>query len=100
MGSNLHISIDRQFPNGYWAHLFNGRAVIDRGPVVDAFGDCDPEAPIRSAAGYLTHEQWVEEAKQCECPWYLDEPYWVRLVDGAEFASIIREKRWQQLQDG
>lgn len=35
-----------------------------------------------------------------ECPWRLDEPYWVRLLDGQEFVDIVRERRWKTLQDG
>jgi hypothetical protein len=27
-------------------------------------------------------------------------PYWVRKLPGKEFVAIVREKRWQKLQDG
>jgi hypothetical protein len=35
-----------------------------------------------------------------DCPWRLDEPYWVRLLDGQTFVDIVHEKRWKTLQDG
>jgi len=102
MGSNLYISIDRKFPNGNWSELFDGPSrALDRGIVVDAFGDCirnvweDPDP-----REYIDPAEWREMAKHPECPWRLDEPYWVRLIEGAEFVAIVREKRWQKLQDG
>jgi hypothetical protein len=104
MGSDLYISIDRQYPNGHWSPLFDGPSrALARGPVVDAFGgapreeweDGDPD--LRD---YVDPAKWREMAKHPECPWRLDEPYWVRCIEGAEFVAIVREKRWQKLQDG
>jgi hypothetical protein len=95
MGSDLYASVERQHPNGYWSAVTEYRtAALARGIVVDAFGDCDPDASMGKAGGYLTRAEWVA------MPWRLDEPYWVRLVPGEEFVAIVREKRWQHLQDG
>jgi hypothetical protein len=107
MGSNLYLSIDvrvttdpHRNPN-YWGSLFDGPSDgLDRGIVVDAFGDGDPETPIAKAPGYLTRAEWMKRAEHPECPWRLDEPYWVREIGGPEFVAIVREKRWQKLQDG
>ena len=102
MGSNLYISVERQsIHNNNWFDLFDGpSAALDRGIVVDAFGNEDPEESIGREPGYLSRERWLEMAKHPECPWRRSEPYWVRLIYGAEFSAIVREKRWQQLQDG
>lgn len=101
MGSDLYASVERQHPNGYWSAVMQYRTcALARGIVVDAFGDCDPDAPMSRAGGYLTRAEWVDMQDHQECPWLLDEPYWVRLVPGEEFVAIVREKRWQRLQDG
>jgi hypothetical protein len=108
MGSDLYVSIDVRHPNDpnwnpdYWAQLFEGPShALARGPVVDAFGDCDPDSDVGpSAPGHLTAAEWETMATHPECPWLHDDPYWVRKLGGLEFVSIIREKRWQHLQDG
>ena len=104
MGSNLYISIDRQNQggNGYWSALFDGPSrALDRGIVVDAFGDGPREDwDDADPREYVDPAKWREMAKHPECPWRLDEPYWVRCIEGAEFVAIVREKRWQKLQDG
>jgi len=103
MGSHLYISIDVRHPNTpgrdskYWGSLFDGPSqALARGSVVDAFGG----EPDLTGDGYLTRDEWMKQAKHPECPWRLDEPYWVRMILGPEFVAIIREKRWQKLQDG
>jgi|HubBroStandDraft_2_1064218.scaffolds.fasta_scaffold07412_12 hypothetical protein len=101
MGSDLYASVERQYPNGYWSTVTNYQtSALARGVVVCAFGDCDPDAPMGKAGGYLTHAEWVAMQDHEKCPWRLDEPYWVRLVPGEEFVTTVREKRWQRLQDG
>lgn len=101
MGSNLYISIDTQFPNGHWAALFDGpsRALDRHIIIIRAFGNADPEDG-EPTTDYLPKAEWQEMAKHPECPWQLDEPYWVRCISGQEFVDIIQEKRWQTLQDG
>jgi hypothetical protein len=106
MGSDLYISIERQWPNGHWSHLFEGPSDgLDRGIVVNAFGEGPREKWEIQEIGedprtYVPPERWLAMRDHPECPWHLDEPYWVRLIDGKEFVDIIREKRWQKLQDG
>jgi hypothetical protein len=104
MGSDLYISIERQYPNGYWSALFDGPSeALARGIVVDAFGECPRESwddADPDPREYVDPAKWREMAKHPECPWRLDEPYWVRCIEGAEFVAIVREKRWQKLQDG
>ncbi len=101
MGSDLYLAIDNQYANGHWSAVIDTHAsAVDRGIVVDAFGDTDKETDVGRLPGYMTHDEWLEMQKHPECPWRLDEPYWVRLLDGAEFVAIVREKRWQKLQDG
>jgi len=104
MGSDLYISIERQYPNGNWFALFDGPSkALDRGIVVDAFGDGPREEwddREKDEREYVDPAKWREMAKHPECPWHLDEPYWVRCIEGAEFVAIVREKRWQKLQDG
>jgi len=106
MGSDLYISIDVRHTRGLdpnpWGTLFDGPSkALDRGIVVDAFGDCDAGSPVGpSASGHLSHTEWAEMSEHEECPWRLDEPYWVRKINGEEFVAIIKEKRWQKLQDG
>lgn len=106
MGSALYISVDVRHVNDprinpkHWAEMFEGPSkALERGTIVDAFGDCDPDAPIAKASGYLSHDEWKKMAEHPECPWRLDEPYWIRRVDGPEFVAIVREKRWQKLED-
>ena len=106
MGSDLYISIDRQYPNGHWSHIFDGpSSAIARGSIVNAFGEEPREQWEIEEVGedhrtYIPHERWRAMQEHPECPWRLDEPYWVRLIDGKEFVDIVREKRWQKLQDG
>lgn len=107
MGSDLYISIDVRHPNDpyrnsdHWVTIFDGPSTfLARGSIVDAFGDCNSDARIAHAPGYLTHAEWTKVAMRPECPWKLDEPYWVRCIEGPEFVAIIREKRWQKPQDG
>jgi hypothetical protein len=101
MGSDLYVSIEVGYQNATaWLALFKGRSMdLARGIIVDAFGDCaDRESDPRP--GYLTGAEIRDRQDHDECPWKLDEPYWVRLVPGEEFASIVRDKRWRILQDG
>jgi len=107
MGSDLYLNIEVRHPNTpqrnskVWCPLFDGPSTaLERGIVVDAFGDPDPEAPVAKAGGYLTFAEWTQLAEHPECPWRLDEPYWVRCIPGEEFCAIVVEKRWQKLQDG
>lgn len=96
MGSDLYLNVEYQNENGSWSSMFDGPSrPIDRGIVIYAFGDSDLEGP-----GYLTRGQWKVIAEHPECPWHLDNPYWVRWLEGQEFVSIVQEKRWQKLQDG
>jgi hypothetical protein len=30
-----------------------------------------------------------------ECPWRLDEPYWVRSISGDEFVRIVGDQPWK-----
>jgi hypothetical protein len=69
-----------------------------KGIVVDAFGSLTDE--VASKPGYLSTAKFKEMQKHPECPWHLDEPYWVRMIPGEEFVDIVNMKRWQQLQDG
>ena len=89
MGSDLRISIDRQFPNGYWSSLFDGPSnAVERGPAVHVFGQSDEEGDTRE---YVPREKVREMATHPECPWYRDElPYWVRYISGQEFVRIVR----------
>lgn len=104
MGSDLYISIDvRHDDVGHrdpkvWSTLWEGPSdALARGIVVDAFGDCaDRETDPRT--GYLSGKEI--RARHEDCPWRLDDPYWVRAVSGQEFCDIIRERRWKTLQDG
>ena len=100
MGSDLYISIDvRPAGRKTWSSLWDGPSTfLARGPVVDAFGTSEHAGD--TARGYLTGAQIKERGEHPECPWRLDEPYWVRLIPGPEFCAIIRERRWAPLQDG
>jgi hypothetical protein len=102
MGSDLYINIEVRHPRTpHWAPLFDGPSrALDRGIVVDAFGNSDPETPVGQKDGYLNHVEWTQRAEHPECPWRLDDPYWVRCVPGQEFVDIVRERRWQLLQNG
>lgn len=106
MGSDLYISIDVQHDGGghrdpkVWSALWEGPSTdLARGSVVDAFRDfADRESDPRS--GYLSGDEIRRMQEHPECPWRLDEPYWVRCLDGQEFVDIVRERRWKTLQDG
>jgi len=101
MGSDPYVSVECRRHGNHFGDLFEGPSTcLARGIVVDAFGDCDPESPIAQFPGYLTHAEWTKMQSHEECPWRLDEPYWVRKVTGAEFVGIVRERRWRTLQDG
>lgn len=103
MGSDLYISIETQNPgNDHWRRMWEGPSTfLARGIVVDAFGDADPDAPTGAnrVTGYVNLDE-AYKALRRTAPWRDDEPYWVRFLDGQEFVSIVREKRWQKLQDG
>jgi hypothetical protein len=103
MGSDLYASVWAQhgdFPGSQRFPMFEGPSTsLARGIVVDAFGDCHDRA-TDPRTGYLTEAEWREQRTHRRCPWVEDEPYWVRKIPGAEFAAIVREKRWQKLQDG
>lgn len=86
MGSHLYVDIVVQQPGGSWHEIFTGRSTfLAKGPVVEHFGSLDPDEPSYSGEGYLTHDQIVERQQHEECPWRLQEPYWVRQVSGASF---------------
>lgn len=100
MGSDLYACVERQSATTYvWWEVARTRDLA-RGIIVDAFGDCDPTSEAAKFGGYLTHDEWVQRQEHAECPWRLDEPYWVRLIPGEEFVAIVFERRWQTLQDG
>ena len=85
MGSDLYVSVTTgSFP------LFRaGSCALERGIVVDAFeGDTHR----------VTAADWPRSLL-APCPWD-EEAYWVRALPGAEFCTIVREKRWQKLQNG
>jgi hypothetical protein len=101
MGSDLYACVERQYPNGYWSTITRHQTCdLARGIVVYAFGDCDHDAEISKATGYVAPAEVIKMQQHEECPWRLDEPYWVRIISGEEFSAIVREKRWQKLQDG
>lgn len=94
MGSDLYLNVEtRSGPSRseeHWGALFDGPScALARGTVVDAFGTSDQLGG--TAAGYLTHDEWAKMAEHPECPWRLDEPYWVRCIEGVEFVAIVRE---------
>jgi hypothetical protein len=110
MGSDLYVSVERRYGE-HWCSLWDGpSSALERGIVVDAFGEPYDEntgrrvgsdvVSDRKKAGYLTGAEWRERAEHPECPWHLDEPYWVRCIPGDVFCYIVREKLWQKLQDG
>ena len=106
MGSDLYISINVQHDDGghrdpkVWSSLWEGPSDgLARGVIVDAFGDCD-DRECDPRPGYLSGAEVQRMQEHPECPWRLDEPYWVRLLDGQEFVAIVQERRWQSLQDG
>lgn len=88
MGSDLYASVESQAPNGWWFTVHQGTDIA-RGPAVDFFGDIDGSRP-----GHLTPAEWKKMQEHEECPWRLDEPYWVRLVPGDEFVRTVREQTW------
>ncbi len=118
MGADLYISIDRRggtdpkvFDQAVWRTMFDGRSqALARGIIVEAFGTCgatpeereenSPQNPVNHAEGYLTFPEWSHMQVHPECAWRLDEPYWVRRVDGREFVAIVREARWKTLEEG
>lgn len=114
MGSDLYVSIEVRHPNTphrdpkTWSELWEGPSQgLARGIVVEAFGHAPDDVTVArknvwraDADGYLTRAEWVKRAEHPECPWRLDEPYWVRCIPGQEFVAIVHEKRWQKLQDG
>jgi hypothetical protein len=99
MGSDLYISIDVQHDDKgrdpeVWSELWEGPSTaLARGIVVDAFKS-------DSRSGYLSGDELRRMREHPDCPWRLDEPYWVRKLDGQEFVDIVRERRWKTLQDG
>jgi hypothetical protein len=95
MGSDLYISIEvccRNTPDrnpNYWSELFEGPSrALDRGYICEAF---------RQAG--IEHHPTRDESEHPECPWRLDEPYWIRQLTGAEFVAVVREKRWQTIKE-
>lgn len=106
MGSHLYLNIevrhsnDPRYNQKNWSAIFDGPSrYLDKGVIVDAFGN-SPDEPVGQLSGYLDASEWREMAEHPECPWRLDDPYWVRRIEGSEFVAIVREKRWQKLQDG
>lgn len=102
MGSDLYCNVECRDRSGFGFHqLFDGPSTfLARGIIVDAFGDCNETSASGKLDGYLTSAEWRKMQEHEECPWRLDEPYWVRKLSGQEFCDIIRERRWKTLQDG
>lgn len=91
MGSDLYISIDVRGPKTptwdpkHWSEMSEGPScALARGIVSDVFKD----------VGEAVVPPGLNE-RHPECPWRLDEPYWIRKVDGQVFCDVVREKRWQ-----
>jgi len=123
MGSDLYAAVNVTHPNErghdpkHWCDFIKGTWCLGRHIIVDAFGSMHDEPwsmyhevngrmEKRSVdelrvLGYLTNEE-IRDAQGLEddCPWWKDEPYWVRKLAGPEFVAIVREKRWQKLQHG
>jgi hypothetical protein len=123
MGSDLYAAVDVRHPNTanldprHFSSFIKRTWCLGRHIIVDAFGstldepwsmyhEVNGHTEKRSvedlhALGYLTSEE-IRGAQELEddCPWWKDEPYWVRKLAGPEFVAIVREKRWQKLQDG
>lgn len=97
MGADLYISIESRYPRSpgrdpkVWVPLFEGRSTaLARWPLVDEFGTAEQaEGPGALAAGYLTYEQKRDREVHEDCPWHRQEPYWVRLLTGAQFTAIV-----------
>lgn len=101
MGSDLYVNVERRRLGNRFGSLFEGPSTeLASGIIVHAFGDCDQESPSGKLSGYLTPAEFKKMQEHDECPWRLDEPYWVRKISGQEFCDIIRERRWKTLQDG
>lgn len=97
MGSALYASVEYQASNGTWWPVTQYQtADLASGPVVDFFGDCDPDSPLGNKDGYLSHVEWTRMQDHEECPWRLAEPYWVRLIPGEEFVRTVREQPWKK----
>jgi hypothetical protein len=89
MGSDLYACVEYQVPKTDNWFVVHQTTDIARGPVVDSFGDIYGTRP-----GHLTGPQWKKMQEHEECPWRLDEPYWVRLIPGEEFACTVRGEPW------
>jgi hypothetical protein len=103
MGSDLYAQVEMQHPGGGWSELMQYQTCsLGRGSVVKPFGDSTylRDEEETKSEGYLTQDEIIERQQHEECPWRLDEPYWVRAVSGEEFSAIIREKRWKQYRYG
>lgn len=105
MGSDLYISIDTKDAGSedrYWRRIFEGPSTfLARNIVVDAFGGGgESTGPDAESLGYLPHAQWDRVHGYPGAPWKDDEPYWIRQLSGQEFVTIVRDKRWQKLQNG
>ncbi len=102
MGSDLYVSVECSYPADdgprWWSMFEGGSTDLARGIVVDAFGDSYSERV--EGDGYLRDDERAVERARPDCPWRDDAPYWIRLLDGQVFSNIVREKRWQKLQDG
>jgi hypothetical protein len=96
MGSDLYVSVQykSEFNETWWPITYKTAALV-RGPVVDFFGDCDPDSSISKADGYLSYAEWRTCQDHPECPWRRSEPYWVRLISGEEFVRTVREEPWR-----
>ena len=103
MGSDLYIAIKTRHdvhpdhgPEDCWGTLFDGASTdLARGIVVDAFGGRDG----LDDGTYVTPSDRIKWQMRSDCPWD-EEAYWVRRLDGQVFCDIVREKRWQKLQNG
>jgi hypothetical protein len=95
MGSDLYACVEYRTHSGAWLAAIHQTTFLARGPIVDFFGDCDDENPITQAGGYLSGGEWRDMQEHDECPWRLDEPYWVRLIAGEEFVRTVRQEPWK-----
>jgi hypothetical protein len=104
VGAHLYAHIEAQFRGistrdpRVWCSLWEGPScALGRDSVAGAFGvqdGWDDDEPLLRE-GYLSPPEVLEHSVHEECPWRLDDPYWVRLVEGEEFSAIVREERWR-----
>jgi len=98
MGSDLYACVECQAPSGAWYEATKYRTTdLARGPIVDFFGDCDPDSYIAKEDGYLTPTEWrkMQENEWRDCPWRGFDPYWVRLIPGDAFVFTVHQEIWR-----